>query len=62
MHNFKYHDTEDLEKLVENLKVEIEHLKKTTYYHTTMQTQALALSEDMLRHAEYEILERTLLK
>lgn len=64
MHNFKYHTVEELEKLVDNLKEEIAHLRKTVENtnSTELQKRTLKESEDLLSHAEYEVLERTLLK
>jgi hypothetical protein len=57
MHNFKYHSVDDLERLIENLRTEVELLRKTADA-----TRLLKESEDLLRHAEFELLERTLLQ
>ena len=64
MNNFKYHTVPELEKLTDNLKEEIEFLKKTTEmaHSTSVQARTLQDSIDMLREAEFEIMERTLLK
>ena len=64
IHNFKYHSVADLERLIENLREEITHLKMTVELNNATYQQRLALkeSEDMLVHAEYEVLERTLLQ
>jgi hypothetical protein len=65
MHNFKYHTVEELERLMDNLKVEIEHLRRSverSNWHSAILKGALEYDEDMLRHAEFEIMERTLLK
>ena len=62
-HNFKYHTVEELDRLCDQLKLEIEHLKKTvgSIDATSVQMKTLEDSEQMLQAAEYEILERTLL-
>jgi hypothetical protein len=60
-YNFKYHSLEDLETLIENLKNEIVLLNS---YHPLEQTKIKAQLEycaDMIKQAEDEILERTLL-
>jgi ribosomal protein L29 len=65
MYNFKYHSVEDLEKLIENLKTEIGHLRNTVNMSNLdfgCKQDTLKESEDMLTHAEFELLERTLLQ
>ena len=62
-HNFKYHSIQELEKLMDNLKEEIEHLKNTVERQNSTSAQKSVLDEDidMLRMAEFEIMERSLL-
>jgi hypothetical protein len=70
--NFKYHSIEDLEELIKNLKNEIDFAEGRTNDHvelypdlkdiiTDIDQRKLKDSKEMLRDAEYEILERTLL-
>ena len=67
-HNFKYHTLDDLERLIVNLQKEVASTKIWAD-HTTMAapemigrtTRQLVEAEEMLREAEYEVLERTLL-
>jgi hypothetical protein len=61
MHNFKYHTVEELEQLIEQLKNEIAAYKPYVQ-GDDFKKKLLEESEDMLRHAEYEVVERTLLK
>jgi hypothetical protein len=72
MHNFKYHSLEELEDLIENLKKEIAfnggeavdlgELFPDVSSLPTIQERNMKDSEDMLRAAEFEVMERTLLK
>ena len=68
MQDLKYLTIPELEKFCDNLRLEIDHLKKTVehqntrYRDKTVAKQTLEVDEDMLNHAEAEILERTLLK
>jgi hypothetical protein len=56
MNNFKYLSTKELEDLIDNLKIEIASLEKCD----NMKPQ-LELDKEMLRDAEFEVIERTLL-
>jgi hypothetical protein len=63
MHNFKYHSLDELEKLIEICKNELAVLN--TYGPDDMndhRAQARQYHGDMLREAEFEVMERTLLK
>jgi hypothetical protein len=65
MHNFKYHSTEELELLIEGLKEEVARLKvwaeAEAWNVDSHHNKCLKIAEEMLRQAEDEVLERTLL-
>ncbi len=62
MQGLKYLTVEDLEKFIVNLKAEIDDLQKTSWRVGSIAHKTLETSKEMLRQAEDEVLERTLLQ